>query len=56
MPQELFNPDFIWSEEAVTKALQRFVETLSPAGNRYLRSPEEMLAAGFKGPPYGRST
>jgi hypothetical protein len=55
VPQELFEPGFIWSEEAVTKALERFVQTLSPAGNRYLRSPEEMLAAGFKGVPYGRS-
>jgi len=53
VPRELFNPGFVWSQEAVHAAIQEFLPTLNPAGNPYLRSPEAMLAAGFKGVPYG---
>ncbi len=55
VPQELFEPDFVWREDLVLEALQRFVQTLDPARNPYLCSAEEMLAAGFEGSPYGRS-
>ena len=55
VPQELFEPDFVWREDLVLEALQRFVQTLDPVGNPYLCSAEEMLAAGFEGSPYGRS-
>lgn len=54
VPPELFHTDFIWNEEAVSSAMQRLLQTLDPAENPYLRSPEEMVAAGFKGVPYGR--
>lgn len=55
VPQELFEPDFVWREDLVLESLQRFVQTLDPARNPYLCSAEEMLAAGFEGSPYGRS-
>jgi hypothetical protein len=55
IPQELFNPDFTWSEEGVRQSVQGLLQTLKPASNPYLRPPEEMLAAGFKGVPYGRA-
>jgi hypothetical protein len=56
VPHELFEPDFVWTEGAVQEALQRFVQTLDPARNPYLRSAEAMRADGFVGRPYGRST
>ena len=56
MPRELFEPSFVWSEDAVQEALRRVVQTLDPAANPYLRSAEEMLADGFEGQPYGGST
>ena len=55
VPREFFEPSFIWSEDLVVEALKCFVQTLDPTGNPYLRSAEEMLAAGFDGSPYGRS-
>ena len=54
VPRELFEPSFVWSEDAVQEALQRFVQTLDPAANPYLRSADAMLADGFDGQPYGR--
>jgi hypothetical protein len=54
--RELFDPGFAWSDDRAQAALQRFVHTLNPASNPYLRSAEEMLAAGFSGQPYGRPT
>lgn len=54
VPQELFEPGFVWSAEASEEALQRVVQTLDPAKNPYLCSPDEMLASGFKGLPYDR--
>jgi hypothetical protein len=55
VPRELFDPSFVWSEDAVQEALRGFVEALDPAANPYLRSADEMLAAGFEGQPYGGS-
>jgi hypothetical protein len=52
VPREFFDPDFVWSEEAVANAVQQFLGTLDPAANPYLRTPEQMLTAGFKGTPY----
>ena len=54
VPLELFNPDFIWTQAGAQHAIESFVSSVDPAGNPYLRSPEEILASGFKGVPYGR--
>lgn len=56
VPQELFNPDFTWSEDAASSALKHFLQALNPTMNLYLRSPEQMLATGFKGMPYGHAS
>lgn len=55
VPREFFEPSFVWSEDAVQEAIRRFVESLDPAANPYLRASEEMLANGFEGQPYGGS-
>jgi len=54
VPRDLFFPEFQWSDEAVQAAIQHVLQALDPATNPYLKSPEEMLATGFKGLPYGR--
>jgi hypothetical protein len=55
VPVEFFDPDFVWSEQAVSDSLGLFIQTLDPATNLHLQSPEEMRAAGFQGVPYGPS-
>lgn len=55
VPQELFEPDFVWSEVGVEEALKHYVQTLDPARNAYLRPAEAMRADGFEGDPYPRS-
>jgi hypothetical protein len=55
VPKEFFEPDFVWHDGIAKESLARFVRTLDPDSNPYLRSPEDMLAAGFKGLPYGRA-
>jgi hypothetical protein len=54
VPRELFDPSFDPREDAVREALTRFVATLDPTRNPYLRSAEAMLADGFVGQPYPR--
>jgi hypothetical protein len=55
VPKPLFEPDFVWRDGAAEESLARLVQTLDPARNPYLRSADEMVAAGFPGQPYGRS-
>ena len=54
VPKEFFAPGFVWRDGIAEESLARFLQTLDPARNPYLRSPEDMLAAGFNGAPYGR--
>lgn len=55
VPQELFEPGFVWSQQAVDAALRGFLQSLDPTKNPYLCTPQEMAAAGFTGTPYGRT-
>jgi len=52
VPPDFFNPAFKWSPEAVAESQARFLATLDPSRNPYLRKPEEMKADGFTGDPY----
>jgi len=52
VPREFFDTAFQWSEAAAAKAIRDFLATLHPQSNPYLRSPDEMTAAGFPGKPY----
>jgi hypothetical protein len=54
VPRELFDPQFTLQDGAAQALLDRYVETLDPSGNPYLRSPAEMLELGFTGTPYNR--
>jgi hypothetical protein len=54
VPKELYEPAFVWRDGIAQESLDRFVSTLDPSRNPYLRSPDEMRAAGFPGLPYGR--
>lgn len=54
VPKELYEPAFVWRDGIAQVSLDRFVSTLDPSRNPYLRSPDEMRAAGFPGLPYGR--
>ena len=47
-------PGFVWRDGIAQESLDRFVSTLDPSRNPYLRAPDEMRAAGFPGLPYGR--
>jgi len=55
VPRTLFEPNFVWRDGIAEESLAQLVRALDSTRNPYLRSPEEMLAAGFQGPPYGRS-
>ena len=50
--REFFEPNFEYTEKSVSEAINRFLQSLKPNDNPYLRSPEEMKAAGFPGTPY----
>jgi len=53
VPREFFfNPDFQYSEEAAKPVLNAFLQSLDYKNNPWLRTPEDMLAKGFKGTPY----
>jgi hypothetical protein len=52
VPREFFDPNWVYTEAAAEAALRAFLQTLDPKQNPYLRTPEEMKAAGFKGTPY----
>jgi hypothetical protein len=47
-----FEPGFEYAEESAREAINRFLQSLNPNDNPYLRTPEEMKAAGFSGIPY----
>jgi len=53
--REFFNPEFTFREGIAEESLARFLASLDPDANPYLRSPADMLELGFKGAPYNRS-
>ena len=55
VPKEFFAPDFVWHDGIAQQSIEQLVLTLDPDRNHYLCPPEEMMAAGFKGSPYGQS-
>jgi hypothetical protein len=53
IPQEFFfDEDFQYTPEAAKLKINIFLHSLNYRNNPHLRSPEEMLEAGFKGIPY----
>jgi len=52
VPREALDREFDFKPELARALLARFLASLDPARNPYLRSAKEMKAAGFKGTPY----
>ncbi len=52
VPREFFDQAFTYDDAAATAVIQEFLRTLDPKRNPFLRSADEMNAAGFKGIPY----
>ena len=52
MPIEVFDPEFVWHPELAAELIDRFLGTLAPQRNPFLRTPAEMLDDGFRGTPY----
>jgi hypothetical protein len=52
VPPQFFSTRFTYSEAAARDAWNQFLQSLKPAENPYLRTPDEMIAAGFEGTPY----
>jgi hypothetical protein len=52
VPREILDPRFEYQEEDSPRLIGEFLARLNPQTNRYLRSPENMLALGFEGVPY----
>ena len=50
--REFFEPDFVYTDENARDAINRFLQSLDPNENPYLRTPDEMKAVGFSGVPY----
>jgi hypothetical protein len=53
VPREFFfDPDFEYSDGAAMDVLQKFLDTLDPETNPYLRTADEMKADGYTRSPY----
>ena len=52
VPPDFYDPKFKWSEQAVRESVTRFLSSLNPGRNKYLRKAAQMQADGFKGEPY----
>ena len=52
VPKEVLDPSFDFKPEISTKLIDRYLKSLDYRKNPYLRSPQEMQKAGFKGTPY----
>jgi hypothetical protein len=55
VPLEFFDPAFAWKKGSGKSSLERFVQSLNPSANAYLQSAKKMVAAGYRGQPYGTS-
>jgi hypothetical protein len=44
VPKEFYEPGFVWHDGIAQQSLDRFVSTLDPSRNPYLRSPDEAPA------------
>lgn len=54
LPPNLFDPAFTYDAAVAGGLVDQYLAGLDPAKNPYLRSPADMVAAGFIGQPYGR--
>lgn len=52
VPRDALNPDLDYKPEMAHQLLSKFLKSLDPRTNPYLRSAPEMIAAGFEGTPY----
>jgi hypothetical protein len=52
VPREAFDPEFGFDPGMTEALINRFLARLDWRTNRFLRSPDEMLALGFRGTPY----
>lgn len=52
MPREVLDLSKDFDKSTSENFLAKFIESLKPTNNRYLRSPEAMLEDGFEGTPY----
>ncbi|MDH0865781.1 hypothetical protein [Mitsuaria sp. GD03876] len=52
VPREAVDTTAEFGKEAAPEQLSAFLRGIEPASNRYLRTPEELVAAGFAGTPY----
>jgi hypothetical protein len=52
VPREAMNTEEDFQKADAPRLLAEFLGRLTPAENRYLRSPEQVLAEGFAGTPY----
>jgi hypothetical protein len=52
VPREALDPSYEYKPELANALLVPFLKALDYTQNPYLRSPEEMIAAGFTGRPY----
>jgi len=52
LPREALDPGFSFKAGTSGKLIDHFLRNLDYTKNRFLRSPAEMLKAGFKGKPY----
>jgi hypothetical protein len=54
LPPEILDPEHDYHPRERAHLVERFLARLDPSTNPFLRTPEEMLALGFVGRPYGR--
>jgi hypothetical protein len=52
VPRAALDPSFDYRPELARDLLANFLRSCDPGKNPYLRSPKEMLDAGFEGVPY----
>jgi hypothetical protein len=54
LPPVVLDPNVDLTNLDLAAESARFIATLDHTKNRYLKSPDEMLAEGFEGIPYGK--
>jgi hypothetical protein len=52
VPREALDPELDYKPEMAPQLLSKFLQSLDPSTNPYLRPATEMIADGFDGTPY----
>jgi hypothetical protein len=52
IPREALDPQYPYEPALANDLLRKFINQLDPAGNPFLRAPQEMKDLGFEGTPY----